>query len=258
MKNLYLSCLGLIAALSGHYAVFGQTITYADSVISFSSEYTSTNWSAKQVLDTPNTYPNYGDIPTSWTSQNMDGQREFLELHFSNFLPIDSIWVYETYNCGFTDTVYVKNPGTGLWEVVYSHPVDTISVARILRVGFPMTSFVVTEVRLAINSPDRTGWNEIDAVAVINSVVSSVNNNYNKHTFNIFPNPAGKQVYLDAGDYTGSGIVRVLDLAGREITTAAFNGQRIFPLDLGMLPEGMYFIRVETPGRKDLQKISVQ
>ena len=141
---------------------------YADSVIAFSSEWTAGNYGHNQVLGHFNTYPCYGDIATAWASQSPSAEREFLELYFNNAAPIDSIFIYETYNAGAVDTVYVKNPNTSNWEVVYTATPTNITSSRILKIGFPKTTFDVSEVRIAIFS-QGTSWNEIDAVA-INSV----------------------------------------------------------------------------------------
>jgi hypothetical protein len=145
-------------------------IRWADSVIAFSTEYNPSpgNWSAYQTLDTPNTYPDYGDIETAWTSFGRDVQREYLELgYFASPEPVRSIAIFETYNPGFVDTVYVKNPMTDLWEVVYQDSAyDAGDTSRIFIINFPETSFNVSAIRIAIEELKVNGWNEIDAVAI--------------------------------------------------------------------------------------------
>ncbi len=145
----------------------GQT-RYADSVLAFSSEYSTTDWSEDQILGPPDTYPQYGDIGTAWSPATEDDQREFIELRFPNPAKVQSVAVWETYNPGAIDTIYVKNPNTGQWQIVWqgtAAPLDT-PYARIFTVNFPQTSFNVTDIRLAINSPAVPGWNEYDAVAI--------------------------------------------------------------------------------------------
>ena len=161
LLNITIFCLGLNS--------FSQTINYADSVIDFSSQFAATSWSANQTLGYPNTYPSYGDLVTAWAHSTADGQREYIELNFSNPMPIDSVWIYETYNGGSVDTIYVKNPGTNNWEIVYSGSVSAVTSAQIFKVGFPMTSFSVSDIRIAMDSPSVSSWNEIDAVAIVNS-----------------------------------------------------------------------------------------
>ncbi|MBK8927522.1 MAG: hypothetical protein IPM74_16885, partial [Crocinitomicaceae bacterium] len=94
---------------------------------------------------------------------------EFLELHFNNPMPVDSVSIYETYGAGAVDTIYVRNPSTLLWEIVYSGTASAVGGSQIFSVSFPMTAFAVSDVRIALNSPAVPSWNEIDAVAIINS-----------------------------------------------------------------------------------------
>ncbi|MBN8707270.1 MAG: T9SS type A sorting domain-containing protein [Bacteroidetes bacterium] len=165
MKNKILF-LALFSFFSFSSA-FGE-IRWVNSVSGFSSQWSHTTWSANQVIGEPNTYPAYGDITTSWASAGGgDIQREWLNLVYLNPEPISSIAIYETYHPGAIDTIYVKNPGTGQWEMVWSGTsYDAPQVSRCFVVDFPLTTFPVSEIRIAINSPEVTSWNEIDAVAI--------------------------------------------------------------------------------------------
>ncbi|MBK9401485.1 MAG: choice-of-anchor D domain-containing protein [Bacteroidetes bacterium] len=140
---------------------------YASTVINFSSEYSTTDWSANKVIGAPDIYPSYGDFGNAWASSTPDDSREYLELGYSNPAPINFIDIYETFKPGAVDTVYVKNPNTGLFEIVYTATaVIEPEVARILHITFPETSFNVSEIRIAINTSAVPDWNEIDAVAI--------------------------------------------------------------------------------------------
>ena len=146
-----------------------QVYNYADSVISFSSEYSSSSWHASQTLGHFDVYPCYGDLSGAWTSASSGSQREFIELYFNNAAPIDSIYIYETDGPGAIDTVFVKNPETDNWDVVYTATPVTINYSRILKIGFPLTTYDVSEVRISLDNPAVAGWNEIDAVAINSS-----------------------------------------------------------------------------------------
>jgi hypothetical protein len=142
-------------------------IRYADSVIAASSEYTTASWSANQILGSPNVYPGYGDNAGAWAHATADGQREWIELFFTNPEPISAISIYETLGPGAVDTVYIKNPNTQEWEEVWSGTASPAPAAtRIFTVYFPLTSFNVSEIRIAINSPAVASWNEYDAVSL--------------------------------------------------------------------------------------------
>jgi hypothetical protein len=130
-------------------------------------------WSTYQILGKPNVYPLYGDIADAYNPAGFGGQRDFIDLEFDNNGPIDSIFIYETFTPGFVDSVFVKNPGTQAWDLVYAAPADTLAAnARILAIGFPTTAYPVRFVRLGLANDISPGWVEIDAVAISPSTVA--------------------------------------------------------------------------------------
>ena len=150
-----------------------QTEHWARRVIDFSSEYSTTTWSAEKILGMPDVYPMYGDFEDAWAQETEDDQREFIEIEYLPPVNPYRIDIYETYNPGAVDTIYLRNYESGEWIIVWS---DSAAVpnppeqSRIFSVDFPQTSYLVDAVRLAINSPAIEGWNEYDAVALIDSV----------------------------------------------------------------------------------------
>lgn len=137
---------------------------YAAGVNSFSSELTQNV--NRQVLGAPNTYPNYGDYATAWSTKDDQLRPEFIELTFDNPQPINFIDIYETLNSGTIDTVYVKNPATNGFEVVYSGTAELYSKPLINRITFPLTAYAVSTIRIAINSVDVPAQKSIDAVSI--------------------------------------------------------------------------------------------
>lgn len=141
---------------------------FATRVLSFSSQYSSDSWSAKMALYGPDVYPTYGDNPYAWAASSADGQREYLEFGFDDPAKIKGIAIYETYNPGAIDTIYAKNPGSGNWEILYKGSAQAEpAVAREWYISFNPTPYPVSEIRLAINSPAVGGYNEIDAVGLV-------------------------------------------------------------------------------------------
>ena len=164
-----ISANGPTTFCDGGAVILSTTIQqYASSVLNFSTEYSTSDWSANQALGAPDVYPAYGDFINAWAGSNPDGNgREYLELGFTNPAPIDFIDVFETNAPGAVDTVYVKNPTTGLFEIVYTATAAAApAVARILHITFPETSFNVSEIRIALNSGAVLDYNEIDAVSI--------------------------------------------------------------------------------------------
>ncbi len=168
----FLCLAALVAVLTPGLLAQGR---YATSVIDFSSQFSETMWSAEQALGVPNTYPFYGDFTSAWASATRDGQREFLELGFDGAAPASIVWIYETYEAGAVDTVYVRNAATGEFVEVWSGTAVPVPfTSRINPIRFPQTAFDVDAVRIAVNSPAVPNYNEIDAVRLFeeNEIVS--------------------------------------------------------------------------------------
>lgn len=159
--------------------VIYQTL-WADHVIAFSSRYTSPEipewwWSEEQALGEPDVYPFYGDSVKAWAPLTANRQREFIELGYETAMKINRVTIYETMKPGSVDTVYVKNPD-GAWIIVWSGTATPQpDEARAFQIEFPLTEFVVSEIRIAMNSPAVPYWNEIDAVSVSNPVDTIIN-----------------------------------------------------------------------------------
>jgi len=141
---------------------------YASSVIAFSSQYSPTTWSAAQALGKQNVHPAYGDYNKAWASLKADENREFLVLGLDTPQSVKTIEIYETFNPGAVDSVFLRKSDSGEWIKVYSKPVitDLPKEARVFSIFLKETTFLVDAIRIAINSPEVDGWNEIDAVAI--------------------------------------------------------------------------------------------
>jgi PKD repeat protein len=213
-----------------NYITVGTTnIRYATSVLNFSSQYGTGAWAAAQLLGPPNVYPLYGDISEAWASSSQDAQREYLELGFSNPAPASSVAIWETFNPGAVDTIYVKNPTTNQWDKVWSGTASTKpAVSRMFVANFPLTSYNVSQVRIAINSPAVPSWNEIDAVGISNLPITSVEDEEDAtagvpQEFMLrqnYPNPFNPTTAIS---YQLSAVsfvtLKVTDVLGREVAT---------------------------------------
>jgi hypothetical protein len=147
----------------------GEPITqFASAVISYSSQWSSTTWSAQQVLGTNNVGVNAGSSSNAWSSLSADGQREFLVLGFTEPQTVKKIEIFENVFPGAIDTVYLRNSNTNKWTIVYSKPAQTNlgEVGRVFSIHLIETPYMANAIRLAINSPEVPSWNEIDAVAI--------------------------------------------------------------------------------------------
>ena len=145
---------------------------WVDTIIDFSTEYSPGSWSANQVIGPPDVFPAYGDIEEAWAAETTGDQREFFELKFKTAVHAEEVLIYETYNPGAVDTAYLRDASTDTWHMIWSGtamaPYDVDS-SRIFRITFDRTVYRTDAVRLAINTPAVSSWNEIDAVALLSS-----------------------------------------------------------------------------------------
>lgn len=166
---IILGDLSLCPAEMDTLNVGSKTIRFANKVAvnGFSSEFSSAGFSAMQALGAPDVYPDHSFSDRQWVSTTADGQREYLVLHFPDPKPINYIDIYETLNPGAVDTVYVKNPMTGNFEVVYmAKAIKGPQIGTIKHISFDSTEFNVSEIRIAMASDSIPGYNGIDAVAI--------------------------------------------------------------------------------------------
>jgi hypothetical protein len=128
-------------------------------------------WSPQRAVGPPDT-PRAGDLPTAWASATADGDDEWLELDFDPPVAASELHVYESYNPGAIARVCVFDESGREHEIfhattshVASFPPGTLHVAK-----FPTPTPDGTRtrrVKLYLDSRGVPGWNEIDAVALV-------------------------------------------------------------------------------------------
>jgi hypothetical protein len=128
----------------------------------------SPRWEPSQATGAPDT-PEAGDHPTAWASQTPDGQREWLEVTFDAPQKAAALLVYESCNPGALDRVTVYSADGREAEVWTgadpTKPTEPSGVSAIsLRAPFD-----VVRAKLHLNSPAVSGWNEIDAVGLVDA-----------------------------------------------------------------------------------------
>ena len=150
-------------AVSGAFANFGTlnvgagcqfavgTGQYASSVIAFSSQDSTTAWSAIQALGPSNT-SSYGDIATSWAPLSRNGTQEFLTVGFANPGVSNGIIIRETYGNGFVTQVdaidtsdVVHTVWTGTDPSLPGSPVDFLA-------SWPTTSYAIKAVKIYVDT----------------------------------------------------------------------------------------------------------
>jgi hypothetical protein len=126
-------------------------------------------WGPEQATGAPDTWPNSGDLTTAWASATPDGQREWLELTYKDAVRPSAVLIYETYNPGAVDrvTTYDANgKEIELWSGTDPTPAGSEKGISVIPLH---PDFDLTRIRIHLDSPKVAGWNEIDAVGLIDA-----------------------------------------------------------------------------------------
>ena len=154
-------------------------------------------WGPEQATGAPDT-PQAGDIQTAWASVSQDDQAEWLELTFDAPLDAVAAMIHESYNPGAVTKVSIFD-AEGNEHVVYEAAAEILSPqpavdvlilggieksdAAAIHVGvvgvagqqrrtlvLPIVAgFATQKVKVYLDSAAVPGWNEIDAVGLIDS-----------------------------------------------------------------------------------------
>ena len=143
---------------------------WADEVIDFSSQWSSTGWSAEQALESPDTW-SYGDIPTAWAPLNENGTLEWLTLGFSIPVYANRVVIKETWGNGFVYQVDVLDMNDDLYEVWSGTDPTLPGEPERFVVDFAQTDFLVKGVKIYVDTDHNLyKWEEIDAVLLRGSI----------------------------------------------------------------------------------------
>src|SRR4029079_9163344 len=127
------------------------------------------SWAPQRAAGAPDTMQ-MGDIQTAWASDTPDGRKEWLELSYAQRVVPQIIRIHETNAPGALTRVTVfDSSGQEIeaWAGLDpARPNDKgIYVADVEVSNLPPTS----RIRLYLDSPRVQGWNEIDAVGLVDS-----------------------------------------------------------------------------------------
>lgn len=134
---------------------------------SASSQYGDDNWSAQQATGEPDTLIS-GDEVTAWAAYNSDSQQETLVLAYAQPVIPVGLEIYESYNPGAIVRVEFFDLNTDEWVVAWEGTAETAGLDfATFRPALLPVNFATDQVRLTVDEPSVSGWNEIDAVKLI-------------------------------------------------------------------------------------------
>lgn len=125
------------------------------------------SWGCEQAAGKPDT-EGAGDITTAWASATPDEQDEWLELTYAEEVKPAEIHVVETYNPGALFKV-TATAGDGDMEAVLWKGDDPTArdAGRGTSIVKSTAAIKTNKIRIHLASKDVPGWNEIDAVGVL-------------------------------------------------------------------------------------------
>ncbi|MCB0653117.1 MAG: fibronectin type III domain-containing protein [Saprospiraceae bacterium] len=141
-----------------------RTVRYANEVVDVSPVADELPFSGQQALGSPEVFPGGGINGEAWMTAASVAPAGYIELGFANSGPINYIDIYESYNPGGIEAVYVKDPINGFVPVSLATTVQLGDTSRINRILLPLTAFDVSEVR--IEMAVDTIFHGIDAVSI--------------------------------------------------------------------------------------------
>jgi VCBS repeat-containing protein len=137
---------------------------WANEVLGYSSQWSSTTWAASQALGAPNTYA-YGDIATAWAPRPINGSREYLTLGFGQAVQATGIRVRETYGNGFVYQVDLLDTANNLHTIWTGSDPAAPGQPGTFVLNFAATPYLVRGVKIYVNTDHNpNAWEEIDAV----------------------------------------------------------------------------------------------
>jgi hypothetical protein len=123
-------------------------------------------WSAEQVTGQPNV-PQAGDSQMAWCALTADGQEEWLLLEYQNPVVPMAVQVHENFNPGAVHRVTLftlEGNEVEVWKG--KDPTAPNADMGVSYIAFK-TAIKTNRVRIYLDSPTVPGWNQIDAVGLI-------------------------------------------------------------------------------------------
>jgi hypothetical protein len=173
MRRIGLGITAMLAVMLNYQPTqVSAALIYADTVIDFTSQTSSSNWSAAQALGAPNTNT-YGDFPTAWSAFNQNGppNPEFITLGYSTPIFADSVTVWETFGNGFVTQIDLLDTSNVFHTIFMGSDPSAQGTPVDFTVTFPLTAYEVKGVKVTVDPATSSSWEEIDAVGLSGTLV---------------------------------------------------------------------------------------
>lgn len=218
-KGLFITILSFFA----YQLASGQVVQWANKVIDFSSELTSVQYSAQQILGKPNVMPAVGQNPNAWTPDRPK-RKEWIKIGYENPMQIQQVAIAESNNPGslYRILAYEENGTEHVLQTLNPQAIPT--KGRMLNIFIEKTSFKVASLKLEFDGAPLPDYFSIDAVAITDSRLpiaalvnvsemiakglltdrldENVNSEYND--YNAILSPDGQTLYFSRRNHPGN------------------------------------------------------
>lgn len=123
------------------------------------------SYGPEQLIGPPNT-ERAGDYSTAWASKYPDSAVEWILVEYQTEVPVSEIAIYETYNPGAVTKIFAVD-SMGVESIIWTSEVDRSVSEQKRKLRIALQESTETKlIKIEIDSPAVSGWNEIDTVAV--------------------------------------------------------------------------------------------
>jgi beta-lactamase regulating signal transducer with metallopeptidase domain len=155
--------------------VYGQFLKGSDDATTKNKR----PWGPEQVIGPPDVEEG-GDNPRAWAARNADEKAELLSVSFGQPVKASAIAIRESFNPGAIKSIRVSTEPIegdeihGWGQRLSNWGVKPSTEARMLIVPLDLTSREIIGVQIEIQEPEIAGWNEIDAVGLIDADTAEI------------------------------------------------------------------------------------
>jgi outer membrane protein OmpA-like peptidoglycan-associated protein len=162
----YLPALLLVMSVS--VGSFAQVLQWASIVLEFSTELTSGQYSANQILGKPNVMPYGGQNPSAWTPDRK-GKKEYIKVGFDIPIEVQQIAIAESANPSalYRVLAYDIQGREHLLHTFNPQPVPKLGMMR--NIFVEKTAYKVSAIKLEFDGAAISDYFSIDAVGISDS-----------------------------------------------------------------------------------------
>jgi hypothetical protein len=162
------SLSAFLLVMSFSIGSFGQVVQWATKVLEFSTELTSVQYSANQILGKPNVMPYGGQNPSAWTPDRK-GKKEYIKVGFDIPIEIQQIAIAESANPSalYRVLAYDLQGREHLLHTFNPQPVPKLGMMR--NIFVEKTEYKVSAIKLEFDGAAISDYFSIDAVGISDS-----------------------------------------------------------------------------------------